>query len=342
MSIKKRKLSKTKTRILEKQNALILSKSLQNNADAISNLTDVNHIAINLQNDIQKSMSISTKSLLNITNYNPLDISSMINPLKDIQTDYFERLKESNESFMNILFPVPFTDFITSFKSYNFNILEGIAINPRIDQLVTNNVNEIQTETKLTDANLEQNGELNLDFMKSTSSDKSSEISYQLTERIATEIELPESWFSKTDKNISLLVTKSERIDLFMDVIENNPFPFYKMKHIDYSKDSGFTINHVTNVLIPSKSHMDFVCRVFFSGIKEHLTDEWFSDEVIEQLKPYAHSHEADWEKITWKSIQEAIYKINEKVAMETTKKDMFVFPRSEVVMLNPRYFQGQ
>jgi len=94
-------------------------------------------------------------------------------------------------------------------------------------------------------------------------------------------------------------------------------------------------------VSIPSKTHMHYLMLVLLPSKEKAQIKEWYVDDVLEALKPF--QHEADWDSPTWKSIQEAMYSINEKFSKITKstvpERRLILNPRPQILQLNPLYF---
>lgn len=230
-------------------------------------------------------------------------------------------------------------EITNTFKNLQIEAFAGLTIKSELLEsfrTISNGVTEIST---IKESSYLASGGIRFGIEKNTSTEFSAQIVYQSVEMIRADVQALDENMSERILNLEKKVEVStNKQSEFMFVLENNPFPFFKIRKIDFlSNSSQFIINGAIPIKIESKTLQDYICQILFSGYKKHLTDEWDYEEIVEQLKPFLHYDEA--KSVTWKKIQDTVSKINLKIASKTTKENLIYSPRTETLQLNPVYF---
>lgn len=229
-------------------------------------------------------------------------------------------------------------EITNTFKNIQIEAFAGLTIKSELlESLKTINNGVIEVST-IKESRFLTGGRVNLGIEKTTSSEISSEIVYTKIESIGTNIQMLDNNLSSTNIKVEKLEKVVTEQNNLLFLLQNNPFPYFRINKIEFLKSSSqFVINGMIPIRIQSKTLHDYICQILFSGVKDSMTDEWDLDEIKEHLKILMGYAEA--EEITWKKVQEAVYKINLKIASKTTKENLIYSPRSEIIQLNPEYF---
>lgn len=270
-------------------------------------------------------------------------IEEALRPLKLIQEAYILPMQRMAEMVHKSIYESGFMQIANSLKSLQIEAFAGVIIKSELQNNVASSLNGIQTTSHIRKTGVLATGEVELNIQKNTETDISMQVAYRKLETIDTKLQLVDDNLKNVSskEDIKLVMRLLERQDSLINIIQNNPFPYFRINTIGFIKEqSYFVINGGINIKIPSKSLQDYICQVLFSGAKENLTDEWFVDEIIDELKPFLG--DAELKRLNWSKLKEAIININEKIAMETTKKDVIRIPRPEIVQLNFEYFSSK
>ncbi len=229
-------------------------------------------------------------------------------------------------------------EITNSFKNFQIEAFAGLTIKSELLETLKTINNGVVEVSTIKESKFLAGGRVNLGIEKTTSSEVSAEIVYTKIETIGTSIQMLDSNLSSTNIKVEKLEKMVTEQNNLLYLLQNNPFPYFRINKIEFLKSSSqFVINGMIPIRIQSKTLHDYICQILFSGSKRNLTDEWDLDEIKEHLKILMGYAEA--EEITWKKVQEAVYKINLKIASKTTKENLICSPRSETIQLNPEYF---
>ncbi len=267
-------------------------------------------------------------------------ITEAIKPLIDFQNVYLNQIKEMTELVQKSVYNSGIMQIVSSIQKLQVGAFAGLIINSEIENQVISSKNGLFTTSTIRKAKLTARSEVGINIEKNTTTEVSSGISYRKLETIETKLEiLDENMKSLSSKDdLRMIKEKLSKHDNFFDMIQDNPFQFFKIKKVDFVKGySYFLINGNIKVIIPSKTLQHYICEVLFSGKKDNITDEWFTDEIIHELKSFLGV--AEIKRLTWSKLKEAIININEKIAIQTTKQDVITIPRAEIAQLNYEYF---
>lgn len=99
-----------------------------------------------------------------------------------------------------------------------------------------------------------------------------------------------------------------------------------------YNKTSHKIIFKGQEIVMPSDSNQDSLCRVIFKD-KDSLRKEWNWDEMLEE---WGGSYDG---KEAWRKVYNAAREINKKVAIETGVKDLLIVKKLTTA-LDPNYLK--
>lgn len=268
-----------------------------------------------------------------------LELNERFEQIASMQSAVAERTSVLNKIVANTFANSGLFEVINSFKSVQLEAFAGLTIKAELIESLKTRNNDVVEVLTLTESSFVASGSLKLGIEKNTTAEISTGLIYTSIQTIKADVQALDK---NMDKRMLELENKFEastrQQNKLLFMLENNPFDHFRINKIEFvKKSSQFVINGVIQIKIESMTLQDYVCQALFSG-KKNLTDEWDSDELIEELKAIM-SYSAEAEKLTWKSIQDIIRKINLKIATKTTKEDLIYSPRSETIQLNPAYF---
>jgi hypothetical protein len=265
-------------------------------------------------------------------------IQEFFKPLEVLRDSYIVPMQMIGEAIQKSIKESGIMQIMNSLEKLQVDVFAGVRISSEFQESITRAANGIERTSVVRETKLLKAGEISLNVQRDTRSNISTEVSFRKLEIMDARLLIIDETVNDTKEEVAQVKKTLERYDSLLSLLEENPFPFFKITKIDFTKSqSYFTINEQIKVVIPSKTIQDYICQVLFSGQKESLTDEWYIDELKHGLKIFIGHDEA--ENLNWKKIKEAISNINEKIAMETTKKDVIVIPRNEIIQLNSEYF---
>lgn len=265
-------------------------------------------------------------------------IQEFLKPLEVLRDSYVVPMQMIGEAIQKSIKESGIMQIMNSLEKLQVDVFAGVRINSEFQESITRAANGIERTSIVKQTRLVKAGEISLNVQRDTKSSISTEIGFRKLEIMDARLLIIDESLSDTKEEVTQVKKTLERYDSLMSLLEENPFPYFKIRKIEFTKSqSYFTINEQIKVTIPSKTLQDYICQVLFSGQKQLLTDEWYIDELKHGLKIFIGHDEA--KNLTWKKIKEAISNINEKIAMETTKKDVIVIPRNEIIQLNSEYF---
>lgn len=258
-----------------------------------------------------------------------VDLSSFddLQPLISFQS-YIQKLtlRVNVEEIAHSLGNVRYADF------------SGLIIESELWDRMEYTQNSIKEMLSVSSITTDQRSLYTVEVDRRTSTAIDSPIVYQKLESYEAKLEIYDARTERTELKVDKLTESvNVQLDEFKRLFEN-PIQFIRLHSIKYTKtNSSFIINGEIIVRIRSKTLQDYICQILFSGKKKELTAEWHEMEIVNDLRLLMGPAEAD--SVNWKKIHEAVTSINEKIAMETTKKDVILMPRQEIVQLNPHYF---
>lgn len=230
-------------------------------------------------------------------------------------------------------------EVLNSFKSIRFEAFAGLTIKSELLEAFETRNNDVVEVLSLTESSYLASGNLELEIEKSTTAEVSTQLIYTSIQTIRADVQALDENLNlrvfNLEKEVKAINRKNGRL---LEILENNPFPYFKIKSIKFLNNSSqFIINGVIHIKVEAGTLQDYICQILFSG-KKKLTEEWDSDEIIRELKALLnYSGEAN--DLTWKRVQDVIAKINLKISTKTTKDNLLYSPRSETLQLNPAYF---
>lgn len=225
-------------------------------------------------------------------------------------------------------------------KSYQIEAFAGVVISSEITESVSSLTNGITNVSTVKEARLMAGGKVRVDVGKETTSLLTAQAVFQRVDTIDTRLQFVNDDLTTTKDDVQIIKQEVAKYGSMLEMLMQNPFHLFKIVSAKYhTSSSHFVINGQIQVPIKSKTFMDYVCQVLFSGQKE-ATEEWYWDEIREQIGYIAG--EAEVEGITWKKMQGYISDINIAIERKTTKDNFILIPRSEIVQLNPLYFSPQ
>lgn len=262
-------------------------------------------------------------------------IAEMAKPQKILIASIQESIKSITEPFSNI----DFTSYVSSISEIELSLATNLVVKTELLKPFEDISNGILTNTAVIDKRLTNHNEIGLRVQKNTAT-VSTEIQYQKIEMIDTKLSIIETKVDNFEKDITKeLKDKFFTLDRIIEEVENDPFQYFKVKSFNFIKDGSiFVVNNVKKIKLESETIQDYICKILFSG-KRKLGDEWYWADILEEMVA-KYRYEGNKE-MTWKSMQDAISKINNKIATETTIKDAILTPRFEIVQLNPLYFSS-
>ncbi|HNR52877.1 MAG TPA: hypothetical protein PKI16_00065 [Candidatus Dojkabacteria bacterium] len=327
--------------ILESQKNLF--SSIDNKLDVYKNILDSE--LFKPSNSLCKVLEEATKPskalqmLVESMNYpsNALvkTIQEMTKPQKLLVNSIEESLKSITEPFSKI----DFTSYLSSISEIELSLATNLVVKTELLKPFEGISNGVSTNTAIIDKRLINNGEIGLRVQKDTAT-ISTQIQYQKFEMIDTKLSIIQTKVDNFEQDITKeLKERFVTLDRIIEEVENDPFKFFKVKSFEFIKEgSTFVINNVRKISLVSGTIQDYICQILFSGIKE-LGEEWYWEDIFDEMVA-KYRYEGKCE-MTWKSMQDAIGQLNIKIATETTIKDAFLTPRSEIIQLNPLYFSS-
>lgn len=262
-------------------------------------------------------------------------IQEMTKPQKLLVNSIEESLKSITEPFSKI----NFAPYLSNISEIQLSLATNLVVKSELLKPYNEISNGVLTNTSILDKRLMDNDEIELRVQKDTLT-VSTQIQYQKIEMIDTKLSVIETKMDNFEKDITKeLKDKFHTLDRIIEEVENDPFKYFKVKSFKFIKDGSiFVVNNVRKIELESGTIQDYICQVLFSG-KKPLGAEWYWGYILEVMSGefvYESSKE-----MTWKSMQDAIAKINTKIATETTIKDAILTPRFEIIQLNPLYFHN-
>jgi hypothetical protein len=225
-------------------------------------------------------------------------------------------------------------------KSYQIEAFAGVVISSEITESISSLTNGITNVSRVKEARLMAGGRVRVDVGKETTSLVTAQAVFHRVDSIDTRLQFVNEDLTTTKDDVQLIKQEVAKYGGMVEMLMQNPFHLFKIVSAKYNTSSShFVINGQIQVPIKSKTFMDYVCQVLFSGKKE-ATAEWYWDEIKEHIGYIAG--EAEAEAITWKKMQGYISDINTAIAKKTTKDNIILIPRQEIVQLNPFYFSPQ
>lgn len=264
-------------------------------------------------------------------------IESHTNPMMKM-AESMSKLGKLQQQIAESVLHTNLPQLINATQSIRIEAFTGLYIESGLSVAMKAAHNGITTQSTVTEAMIVAGGQVQVGVEKETTSSITVQAHYKKVDHIYTVVEMIDDKMSSTQESLNTFNKRLERSESVIAALLSNPFQFFQIKEARYvSGSSHFIINDSITVPIKSKSLMDYVCQVLFSGTKKELTNEWYWDDIREEISILAGPKEAS--KITWKKMQSYVTEINNKVAMETTKKDLILIPRQEIIKLNPEYF---
>lgn len=262
-------------------------------------------------------------------------LQEMTNPQKLLVSSIEESLKSITEPFSKI----DFTSYLSSISEIELSLATNLVVKTELLKPFEGISKGVLTNTAVIDKRLINNGEIGLRVQKDTAT-ISTQIQYQKFEMIDTKLSIIQTKVDNFEQDITKeLKEKFVTLDRIIEEVENDPFKFFKVKSFEFIKEgSTFVINNVRKISLVSGTIQDYICQILFSGMKE-LGEEWYWEDIFDEMVA-KYRYEGKCE-MTWKSMQDAIGQLNIKIATETTIKDAFLTPRSEIIQLNPLYFSS-
>lgn len=249
-----------------------------------------------------------------------------------------QTLHKSVTTALSPITTINLASYISKSTSLQLSLATNIAIKKALLKSFESVDRGVQIHTSLINNSYSSDNQINLRFQRDTSTIKS-EIQYQKLEIIDTRISLIDGRFENIETDISQMKKDYYSIRELLTAIENDPFRYFKVNSFNFIKEASlFVVNGTIKIRLESKTIQDYICQVLFSNVK-NLGEEWFWDDILEEMVT-KFLYEGKKE-LSWKSVQDAIAKINIKIASETTIKDAILTPRSEIVQLNPIYFHN-
>lgn len=261
-------------------------------------------------------------------------ITVMTKPQEILINSIQESIKSITEPFSKI----DFTSYVSSISEIELSLATNLIVKTEILKPYEGISNGIITSTSVVNKRLINNDEIGLRVQKSTAS-ISAQIQYKKIEMIDAKLTVFDSRIESVQTNLEELKLQYGNISNILQEVENDPFKFFKVKSFDFVNDGSiFVVNGVKQIRLESKTIQDYICQILFSG-KRKLSDEWYWEDILEEMiTKYRYDGNKE---MTWKSMQDAIAKINTKIATETTIKNTILIPRTEIVQLNPLYFHN-
>lgn len=261
-------------------------------------------------------------------------IAEMTKPQKILIDSIQESIKSIAEPFSKI----DFTSYLSSISEIQLSLATNLVIKTELLKPFEGISNGISTNTAVIDKRLINNEEIGLRVQKNTAT-ISAQIQYKKIEMIDAKLSIFDSRIENVQSNLEELKLQYGSISNILREVEDDPFRFFKVKSFDFVKSGSiFIVNGVRQIHLESKTIQDYICQVLFSG-KKRLDEEWYWSDILD-IMTSEFVYEGNNE-MTWKSMQDAISKINTKIATETTIKDAILIPRTEIVQLNPLYFHN-
>lgn len=225
-----------------------------------------------------------------------------------------------------------------TFKSIQIEAFGGLYIRSELQDNFESLHNGLTQVSKIQETKLLRTGQVKLGIHTQSES-ISTQVVYKSVKEVDTRLEFTNETLSTTKNEVSIIRQRLDTQESLLQVLFDNPFPYFRINKVNYVKSSSqFVVNDSITVDITSKTRIDYLCQVLFSGKKENLYDEWdFEDILAEMTVLMNYSEEAS--RITWKQMQGYISDLNSKIAKKTTKEDIVLIPRTETVQLNPLYF---
>jgi hypothetical protein len=330
MSVKKK--SKLKTEPTSKSNDEKKGKHLSK----LSSKSRQNHYKTT--NDYTNSSKLFDDVLFNPKDYFYTELVNIVNPLKVIQTDYFDNIKKLTDSIALSILPLSnITEIICGIKSSQLSILDGLAVTSEVSKSIITNINDIKTETICTNATWINSKNISLDFEKKTSSDSKLDVIYNRTETIKANVSAFGRDIVAIRSDVNSIKSQTSIKD-FLKLVQDNPFIYFKISSLKYKQDaSQFIINNQIYVDLSPYTRPSDLCMVLFSGHLE-IGELWTLDSIQDAWRTFVDNEKAD--SLTWKQILTAVDEINTAFAKKTTKDDLVEVKKPQMLRLNPNYFK--
>jgi len=279
----------------------------------------------------------TTRKLAEATMLPTMRLVEALRPVIAYQDAFAEQILSTQKALHALVLNNGLLEIANTFKGMQFDAFAGIVINSDVQETISSAKNGVVEVTSIRNSTLMAGGEVKFGLEKSSSTSITAQVVYRKVERIDTNVQLLNENLASTQKELALMKNLLSSHGNLLKALEENPFPFFRIKRIQFiSRSSTLLVNGVIPVQIKSKTLLDYICQVLFSGTKE-ITEQWDYEELLSHANGILGYGEA--ENITWKKLRDVIASINNKIATETTVKDVILIPRSEIIQLNPRYF---
>lgn len=308
---------------------LITPRVFEDLAIAQKNLQDF----ANLHQNTFKQIAEMRKSLLN-----PMaGLIEDIQKMTSLQNSLAEMALSTQKILSSVVIDNSITQIANTLKNLRVEAFAGLYITSEFKDKYETEQNGILEVSTVKQSKLLASGQVRVDFDKSTQSNVKAEVAYQKIDKIHTKLDFMDENLSSTKEDTKIIkaMLKDERG--LLQVLQNNPFPYFKIASIKYIKGSSILrVNNEIIIKLPQYTMMENLCTILFSG-RQELGEEWYEDSIQEAWRDLIDIE--NYMNISWKKILRMVDDINNLFATKTTKNDLIVIERPKRLRLNPQYF---
>lgn len=260
-----------------------------------------------------------------------------IQKMNSFQNTLADLALSSQKALSSVVLNSGITQISNMLKSIRVEAFAGLYITSEFKDKYETEQNGILEVSTVKQSKLLTSGQVRVDFDKSTQSNVKAEVAYQKIDQIHTKLDFMDENLSSTKEDTKIIkaMLKDERG--LLQVLQNNPFPYFKIASIKFIKGSSILrVNNEIVIKLPQYTMMDNLCVVLFSGQQE-LGEEWYEDSIQEAWETIVDNEQGS--RITWKQILTTADQINTLFAKRTTKDDLIIVERPKRIRLNPQYF---